>query len=153
MKLSRSRTLAALLTLGLSATFAFSQTPAPAHRGGINHILGYYTDVLDLTEAQQTQIKAIWTKEEPTLQPLMQQLKQTHTQMQQLEEAATFNEAQARSLASQQAQTLIDLTVEKARMKNEMFQILTAAQKTKLQSVEARHQQHFQNSSEAPPTE
>lgn len=154
MNSSRFRTLAALLSLCLSATFALSQTPAPAHHeGGGNHLLSYYTDVLDLTDAQQAQMKAIWTKEKPTMQPLMQQLKQTHTQMQQLEEAATFNEAQVRSVASQQAQTLIDLSVEKSRMKNEMYQLLTAEQKTKLQKIEARHQQRFQPASEAPPTE
>lgn len=152
MKLNRFRTLAALVSLCLCATFALTQGPPPAHRGLGNHLLSYYTDVLDLTDAQQTQMKAIWTKEEPTIQPLMQQLKSTHTQMQQLEEASTFNEAQVRTLASQQAQTMIDLAVEKSRMKNEMFQLLTADQKAKLQKLEARHQQHGQTG-EVPPTE
>jgi protein CpxP len=155
MKLTRFRTLAAALTLCLCATFALSQSPAPAHHGGPgDHLLSYYTDVLDLTDAQQTQIKAILTKEKPTIEPLMQQLKQTHTQMQQLEEASTFNEAQVRALASQQAQTMIDLAVEKSRMKNEMFQLLTADQKAKLQKLEARHQAHAgAPEAGAPPTE
>ena len=146
MNLTRYRTLAAALTLCLSATFAVSQTAKPGHHGGPgDHILSYYTDVLDLTDAQQTEIKAIMTKEEPTLHPLMQQLGQTHTQMRQLEESATFDEAKVRAVAAQQAQTMIDLAVEKARMKNEMFQLLTPEQKTKLQTVESRHQQHMMN--------
>jgi protein CpxP len=151
MKLTRFRTLAAALTLCLCATFAVSQTPKPVHRGPGDHLLGYYTDMLDLTDAQQTQIKAIMTKEKPTIQPLMQQLGQTHSQMRQLEEAATFDEAKVRTLASQQSQTMIDLAVEKARMKNEMLQVLTADQKAKLQKMEARHEARFQNHQDAPP--
>jgi protein CpxP len=154
MKLTRFRTMAAALTFCLGATFAFSQTAKPDHRGPGDHLLSYYTDVLDLTDAQQTQIKAIMTKEKPTIAPLMQQLGQTHSQMRQLEESATFDEAKVRALASQQAQTMIDLAVEKARMKNEMYQLLTPDQKAKLQTVETRHQQRMLNhEGGAPPVE
>ena len=48
---------------------------------------------------------------------------------------------------------MIDLAVEKARMKNEMFQLLTADQKAKLQKLEARHQERFANHEAGPPTE
>jgi periplasmic protein CpxP/Spy len=152
MKFNRFRTLAAALTVCLCATFAVSQTVKPVHHGGpAEHMLGYYTDMLDLTDAQQTQIKAIMTKEKATFEPLMEQLRQTHSQMRQFEEAATFDEAKVRTTAAQQSQTMIDLAVEKARMKNEMFQVLTADQKAKLQKMEARHEQHFQNHEEGQP--
>jgi len=154
MKLTRFRTLVALSSLCLCASFAFSQAPpAPhGHGGPGDHLLSYYTDVLDLTDAQQTQIKAIMTKEKPTIQPLIQQLGQTHTQMRQLEESATFDEPKVRALASQEAQTMIDLAVEKSRMKNEMFQLLTPDQKAKLQKLETRHQHRFQGG-DVPPAE
>jgi periplasmic protein CpxP/Spy len=151
MKLTRFRTLAAALTLCLSATFAVSQTAKPVHHGPGDHLLGYYTDVLDLTDAQQTQIKAILTKEKPTIEPLMEQLRQTHTQMRQLEESKTFDEAKVRALAAQQSQSMVDLAVEKSRMKNEMFQLLTADQKAKLQKMETRHEQRFLNHQDGPP--
>ena len=41
-------------------------------------MLGFYADKLDLSSAQQDQMKAIWAKEKPTLQPLMQQMRQNH---------------------------------------------------------------------------
>lgn len=152
MKLNRFRTLAAGLTLCLCATFAVSQTAKGGHQGGPgDHILSYYTDVLDLTDAQQTQIKAILTKEKPTIEPLMEQLGQTHSQMRQFEESATFDEAKVRAIAAQQSQTMIDLAVEKARMKNEMYQVLTADQKAKLQKMESRHEQRFMNHEDGPP--
>ena len=153
MKLLRFQTLAAVLTICLCATFAFSQTAKPMHHGPGDHLLSYYTDMLDLTDAQQTQIKAILTKEKPTLEPLMQELGQTHSQMRQIEESATFDEAKVRALAAQQSQTMVDLVVEKARMKNEMFQLLTADQKAKLQKMEARHAQHSMDHEGGAPVE
>jgi Spy/CpxP family protein refolding chaperone len=114
-------------------------------------MLSFYTDYLDLTDAQQTQIKAILTKEKATLQPLTQQLGQTHAQLRQLEEGPTFDEAKVRALASQQSQSMIDLVVEKARMKNEMIQVLTADQKAKLQKMEARREQRFLKHMDGPP--
>ena len=49
--------------------------------GGFRHMLKQ----LDLTSAQQDQMKAIWAKEKPALQPLMQQLRQNHSAMSALE--------------------------------------------------------------------
>jgi Spy/CpxP family protein refolding chaperone len=48
---------------------------------------------------------------------------------------------------------MIDLAVEKSRMKNEMFQLLTPDQKAKLQKLETRHQQHMLNGEAPPPAE
>jgi protein CpxP len=73
--------------------------------------------------------------------------------MRQLEESATFDETKVRAVAAQQAQTMVDLAVEKARMKNEMYQLLTADQKAKLQTVESRHQQQHMMNHEGPPVE
>ena len=51
-------------------------------------MLGFYADYLDLTDAQQAQMKDIFAKEKPTIRPLMQQLAQGRQQMRQLEQAA-----------------------------------------------------------------
>jgi Spy/CpxP family protein refolding chaperone len=112
-------------------------------------MLGFYTDYLDLTDAQQAQMKDIIAKEKPTIQPLIQQLAQGHQQMSQLEQAGTFNEASVRALASQQSQTMTELMVQKARIKSELVALLTPDQKAKLAKFEARRaarfQQHMQN--------
>ena len=77
-------------------------------------MMGFYADYLDLTDAQRAQMKDIMTKEKPTLKPLMQQLEQGHQQLRQLESAGTFDEAKVRTVATQQAQTMTELTVQKA---------------------------------------
>ena len=154
MKAIRFRMLTAVLTIALCSAFAVSQTARPAgHQGGGEHTLAFFTDYLDLTDAQQTQIKAILTKEKPIMAPMVQQLAATHSQLRQLEESAAFDENKARALAAQQSQTMVDLIVEKSRMKSEMFQVLTADQKTKLQKFESRHEQRFMNGLDAPPSE
>ena len=121
------------------------------HGDGFEHMLGYYSDALDLTSAQQDQIKAIWAKEKPAMQPLHQQMKDFHTQMNQLTESATFDEAKVRALAAQQSQVMTEMAVQHARIKSEMFQVLTADQKAKFQKLEAKHAEHMGHMHGAPP--
>ena len=149
-----------ILAVALCATMAFSQkvvkTQAGEFHGGIAHMLGFYADYLDLTDAQQAQMKDILAKEKPTIQPLIQQLAQGHQQMSQLEQAGTFNEASVRALATQQSQTMTELMVQKARIKSELVALLTPDQKAKLAKFQARHaarmQKHLQGQSAAPAT-
>jgi Spy/CpxP family protein refolding chaperone len=144
----RRRILAVVFGVGLMAAVAFSQTAVhPAgfgHRGGGFGMLGMMGDYLDLTDAQRTQMKAILAKEKPTIRPLMQQLAQGHQQMHQLEQAGPFDETKVRTLATQQSQTMTELMVQKARIKSELMQVLTADQKTKLAAFEAKRQARFQ---------
>jgi Spy/CpxP family protein refolding chaperone len=142
-----------VLAVALSVSTAFSQkvvrTQAGQFHGGFAHMLGFYADYLDLTDAQQAQMKDIIAKEKPTIQPLIQQLAQGHQQMSQLEQAGTFNEASVRALAGQQSQTMTELMVQKARIKSELVALLTPDQKAKLAKLEARRaarfQKHMQN--------
>ena len=151
MKSKAGQILAVALAVGLAGVMAFSQNAKVTGGGHGNHMLAFFTDYLDLTDAQQAQIKAIMTKEHPVMAPMLQQLAETHTQLRQLEESGSFDEAKARSLAAQQSQTLIDLIVEKSKMKAEMVQVLTPEQKAKLQKMESRHEQRFLEHLEGPP--
>jgi Spy/CpxP family protein refolding chaperone len=147
----------AVVLVGAGAV-AVSQTVKRAHyRGGFGHMMGFFTDYLDLTDAQQAQVKDIMAKEKPIIRPLMQQLSQSHQQLRQLEESATFDEGKVRALAAQNTQLMTDLIVQKARIKNELFQVLTPEQKAKMAKLEDRHarrfQKHMQDDSTATPTE
>jgi protein CpxP len=147
MKAGRIKILALALGLALVAAIAVSQTVKRTHMhgGGMwgEHMLGYYADALDLTDAQQAQIKDIWAKEKPALQPLFQQMAQGHQQLRQLEESGTFDEAKVRALASQHAQVMTEMIVQKARIKSEMFQVLTPEQKAKAAKLMDRHERRF----------
>jgi len=149
MKSNRLKILLATLAVTLMAAVGFSQTAIKAeghgrHGHGFGPMMGFYADYLDLTDAQKAQMKDIMTKEKPTIKPLMQQLTDSHKQLRQLETAGTFDEAKVRAVATQQAQTMTELTVQRARIKSEMMQVLTPDQKDKMAKFEARRQARFQ---------
>jgi len=139
----RVLSIGAALLLGVAVLFAQGMHGHGGPDGMFGHMLDYYADALDLTSAQQDQIKAIWQKEKPTIKPLMHQMHQNRAAMDALVENGAFDEAKTRVLAAQNAQTMIELEVQHARMKSEMLQVLTADQKTKYQQLEAKHEDHM----------
>jgi Spy/CpxP family protein refolding chaperone len=133
----------AAFLLGVTALVAqhmHGQSGLDAH---FEHMLSMYTEKLDLSGTQQEQIKALWAKEKPTLQPLMQQMRQNHEAMKALEASGPFDEARTRALATQNAQVMIEMQVQHARIKSEMMQVLTPDQKTKFQQLESEHHGHM----------
>jgi protein CpxP len=143
------------LALMLSAGAALAQT-APSFHGRGEGVFGgpkfgFFGHQLDLTDAQKTQIKEIMTKEKPTLKPLMLQLGQSRSQLRQLELNSTFDEAQARTIAAQQTQTMTELAVQRARVEAELIQVLTPDQKTKLTQLwQQREQRMLKHNQQAP---
>jgi Spy/CpxP family protein refolding chaperone len=138
--------MAAIITVATAAV-AFSQTPK--HRGaGLGFNLGMMKDYLDLTDTQQGQVKQVLASEKPALIPLVQQLAQTKQQILQEVSSGTFVQAKITALASQQSQTKTQLTVERAKIVSEIFNILTPDQKAKavsfLEKRQARFEQHLQ---------
>ncbi len=146
MKATRMRILAVAAVLAIAiAAFAQGMHGRGGHEfpfGG--HALGFFSDYLDLSSAQQDQIKSIMQKEKPAIAPLMQQMAQFHSDMNKLEQSGAFDEAKVRALASQQSQVMTEMIVQKARIKSEMLQVLTPDQKAKLAKLEARHEQRMQ---------
>ena len=130
------------LAAGL-ATTAFAQ-----HRGmgfGRNNgwMLKHMIKQLNLTDAQQTQIKGIMADEKTKIKPVMQQLRQN----QQAEDAninGSFDENQARTFANKQAQLMTDLIVEKERMRSQVYAVLTPEQRQKALQLMQERQQHRQ---------
>jgi protein CpxP len=159
MKSIRFRLFVAGLAVMLGTALAQSQTtdttpPPPGHRGmhgalGMDgHMMEFYAKFLNVTDEQKTQMKAVLQKERPTLQTAMQQLHQMDQQLKQYEEG-TYDEAKVQSLVAQQSQTLVQLKVNETRIHNELYQLLTPDQQSKLKEFEAnraaRMQQHRQN--------
>jgi Spy/CpxP family protein refolding chaperone len=167
MRSIRFRLMVAALAVLFATAIAHAQTadappadapPPPqrvhAHEFGFGgHMMGFFADYLNLTDAQQAQMKSIMQKEHPTLKPLMQQLHETHAQLKQFEESA-YDEAKVRALATQEAQANVELTVQKTRIHNELFQVLTADQQAKMKEFEARRaarmQKHMHSAPPAP---
>ena len=161
MKSIRYRFLVAALAVMLGSALAQSQTadapaPPPMHSHGFGmegHRMGFYAKYLNLTDDQKAQMKAVMHKERPTMKPLMLQLHQMDQELKQYEQG-TYDQAKVQALVAQQAQTMVQMKVEETRMHNEMFQLLTPEQQSKMKEFEAnreaRMQQHMQNAPAAP---
>jgi Spy/CpxP family protein refolding chaperone len=163
MKSIRFRLFVAALAVMLGGAIAKSQTadsttaPPSTHPhtwGMRGHMMGFPFKQLDVTDAQRAQIKAVMQKEHSTMQPLMQQV---HTMQQQLKpySEGTYDEAKVQALVAQQSQTLVQLKVEETRIHNEIYQLLTTDQQSKLKEIEAnreaRMQQHMHGAAPAAP--
>jgi periplasmic protein CpxP/Spy len=155
MKTGYLKLAAAALALMLSAGAALAQSAAPphGHGGGAfgGPMFGFFGHQLGLSDAQKAQIKDIMTKEKPTLKPLMLQMGQSQSQLRQIELSGNFDEAQARSIATQQSQTMTELAVQRARVEAEMIQVLTPDQKTKLAEMWQKREQRFANHNQEAP--
>jgi len=153
MKSTRTRILIVGVAVLLIVAGAIAQGRHGFGRpgGDFRHMLRQ----LDLTADQHSQVKAIFEKEKPAMKPLMQQMRQNHQAMKALEASGPFDEAKTRALATQNAQTIIELQVQHARIKSEIMQILTADQKAKLAQIEAnretRMQEHMKAHMASPP--
>jgi len=169
MKSLRFRFLVAALAVTLGGAITQAQTadapaPPPVHEHGMHehgfgmegHMMGYFAKHLDLTDAQRTQMKAVMQKEHTTTKPLMQQVHQMDQQLRQYVEG-TYDEAKVQALVSQQAQTLVQVKVQETRVHNELYQLLTPDQQTKLKEMEANHearmQKHMQGGPDTAPEE
>jgi Spy/CpxP family protein refolding chaperone len=169
MRSSSFKALAVALLLAVVVAIGISQTVKQTHMHGDGmfaedmlgermlgdgmhggHMMGFLARKLDLTAAQRAQVKDIMAKEKPNFQPLMLQMVQSRQQMRQIVMANGFDEARIRELASQQTQTMTELTVQRARVSAEMIQVLTAEQKAKLTAMINQHEQRFVNGMQRP---
>lgn len=154
MKLGRNTIVVAALAIALLAGTAIAQ--GPRHHGDdmFGHMLGMMADVLDLTDAQQAQIKQIYENAKPTMKPLWQQEHQSHRAMMELITSGNFDQAKAQAIANQEAQIHAQLEVQHAQLAAQAYQVLTPEQKTKFNEFLAkRHQrmeEHMKEHSEAP---
>ena len=144
--MSRKSIILVAILMAVAAGLATSAFAQHAGRGFGRHngwMLKRMTKQLNLTEAQQTQIKGILADEKTRIKPMMQQLRQN----QQAEDAnvnGSFDENQARTFANKQAQLMTDLIVEKERMRSQVYAVLTPEQRQKALQLMQERQQHRQ---------
>ena len=164
MKSIRFRLLIAAMAVLLGSAIAKSQTtadapPPPMHAHGHGYAMqgmhgdrmGFFGKALNLTDDQKAQMKTIMQKEHPTMKPLMQQERQIDQQLRQYVEGP-YDEVKVRALAAQKSQIETELTVAHTRIHNQMYQLLTTDQQSKLKEMEANHEARMQkHMHEAPP--
>lgn len=102
--------------------------------------LGRALHRLDLSEEQQTQIKGILEAAQPTFQSLREQLQANREAFREANPPNTFDEAAIRAHAAQQAAIHADLAVAAAKMRSQVFAVLTAEQVAELEAMRQKMQ-------------
>ena len=87
------------------------------------------TKKLDLTEAQQEQIRAILKTEREKAAPLRRKLAENRMNLRKIIEAEPFDEAAVRALAERRNETRVELVVSRARAKNRIHALLSPEQR------------------------
>jgi Spy/CpxP family protein refolding chaperone len=111
-------------------------------------IMAHVARELKLTEAQQTEIRAVFAAERQNVLPLLQRLHEAKQQYDSANAPGSFDEAKARAFASRQAETITELLVAKERVKSKVYAVLTPEQREKANTMHerfaARVHEHFQ---------
>jgi Spy/CpxP family protein refolding chaperone len=136
--------LAALVLSGTAFAIVRHKRLERLNRPFADRLVGHLTRELSLTDAQQTQVKAILEAERSKAGPLMAEAAKNRQTLHDATANGKFDEAQVRTLAGQQAQTLTGLIVEKERVKARIYnEVLTTDQRTKADQLLQRIHNHF----------
>lgn len=95
---------------------------------------------LNLTEAQQSELKAFMDAQRATMDALRKKMDAERGQLDAATASGQFDEAQVRSLAAQQAQTHADLLVEQKRIEAKIYSLLTPEQRARFEQLRRRRQ-------------
>lgn len=121
--------------------------PPPFGVPDIEHL----TKALNLTDAQVAQLKPFLDTERTTIDALMKKMGDEHKQLEDATANGQFDEAQVRSLAGQQAQTMVELIVEQERVKAKIYSTLTPEQRTRAEELHKRGGLHGRGPGGPPP--
>jgi Spy/CpxP family protein refolding chaperone len=94
-----------------------------------------FAAALDLTDAQQAQVKAVFAANRQLVAPLRKTLAAGRKQLRQITRATPFDESAVRTLAASQEATRTELIVAGARVQNQLQAILTPEQRVLAQKL------------------
>jgi Spy/CpxP family protein refolding chaperone len=95
--------------------------------------------ILKLTEAQQTQIKALLDAEREQVEPLRNKMHESREKIMQAAETNVFDEVAVRTLAVAQSQIEVELIVSHTRTINKINALLTSEQRELLSILSPEH--------------
>lgn len=108
---------------------------AEQHEDRMEHKLEMMSTVLDLTAEQQTQIEALLNRQYQDNKTLREQMQSSREEMHSARNAETFNEADFRVKAAKQAELKTEMMVAHAKLKQQIYALLTPEQQEKADTL------------------
>lgn len=96
---------------------------------------------LGLSESQKQQIKSLMESNKASMQPLREQMRSVHQSLRQLNPASNNFLSQLNNLADQKASLDRRITVARGQHRQQIFNLLTPEQQTKMQTMKAERMQ------------
>lgn len=123
----------------------FGANQHPWGHGPARFPAAFVAHELNLTDAQKTQIRAIWNAERPRISPLLHGLLNGCDQMASANAKGDFDEAKTRAIADKQAATVSQLFVERERLISTIYNdVLTPEQRVKADQLRTRMHGHVE---------
>jgi Spy/CpxP family protein refolding chaperone len=123
------------VVLAGGAAFAALQGPGLLAHQGHERLLGMAKILLGLSDAQETQIRAIVGQRKAAALPLLEQLRQSHDAFQQAIESGKTDAVTLQPLADQVGRTVAQLAVMRAQAAAEIHAVLTPEQRAKARQL------------------
>ena len=113
-------------------------------RGKMNRGGGIMFRGLDLTDAQKAQMKQIREASKATIQPLREAAKANKQRLKGATANGAFDEVQVLAIATEGAAIHAQLTVQREKVKSQMFALLTAEQKAKAAEMKSKMKERIE---------
>jgi protein CpxP len=120
-------------------------------RGGPGDMIGHFARELNLTDAQQAQIKQLMDAFHEKNKALFEQNFKAEGDGPFEGLSDTFDEAAVRAAAQSRAAAHVELEVAHAKLMSQIYAVLTADQKAKVAELKARFEQRRQQGPPPPP--
>lgn len=109
------------------------------HRWGHSGAMGYVAHELNLSDAQQQQIRSLWQAERPAVSGLIQEFAAESREMDQATANGNFDESRVQEIAARQGTTVSKLLVEKEHFTTKVYtSVLSPEQRTKADKLQSR---------------
>jgi Spy/CpxP family protein refolding chaperone len=109
------------------------------HHWGRFGAMGYVARELDLSNAQEQQIRSMWQAERPAVSGLVQEFSAESGEMDRATANGNLDESKVQEIAARQGVTLSKLLVEKEHFKNRIYEsVLNPEQRTKADKLQSQ---------------
>lgn len=146
MKMKWVGVMAIVAMMVCGSSMMYAQGPGPAGPGWGMHEhgpMGMLRD-LNLTDAQQTQVKSIMEANKANMHSLMLQLEQNRLATLQATANGTYNQAALQTLATQQAQLQAQMNMQHQALEHQIYtQVLTPEQQAQFNQQRTEEINHI----------
>lgn len=132
--------------VGVGAVLIFAQKGKRERMGAMNfggRGFERVAEKLNLTDEQKTQVKTILEDSKTRVKPLMDSMRETRKQAENLGTDGIFNEEQVNQIAASQSETMKQLYIEKEKTKAQIFAVLTPEQRAEAAKMKEMFKERF----------